>query len=269
MNRNDLLQQWLREEAQPFEGWDFSYLKDRMFEDKAPWSYMDRAGELMQQATALIDVDTGGGERLLALRDRWPAKVVATEGYSPNFHLATERLAPLGVQVLLVQLSETSPLPLAAGEFDLILNRHGAINSEEFARILAPGGTFLTEGVHPLWAWDLMVVFHATTQWPHATPENYLHRLKAAGLTIEVLEDWQGKLRFTDVGAIVYYLKAIPWTVPGFSVRTHQAGLFTLQERVVAGEELAFTARTFLIEARKPKLHEKPDQQKVCVERLS
>gem|GEM_PF-1972829 len=34
-------------------------------------------------------------------------------------------------------------------------------------------------------------------------------------------EDWQGALCFTDVGAIVYYLKALPWPVPGFMVEMH------------------------------------------------
>jgi hypothetical protein len=40
---------------------------------------------------------------------------------------------------------------------------------------------------------------------------------------------WRGELRFADVGAIVYYLKAVPWLVDGFSVATHQGVLFALQ----------------------------------------
>ena len=41
-------------------------------------------------------------------------------------------------------------------------------------------------------------------------------RLRAAGLAIVDVQDWQGSLRFLDVGALVYYLKAVPWLVPGF-----------------------------------------------------
>jgi hypothetical protein len=58
-----------------------------------------------------------------------------------------------------------------------------------------------------------------------------------------------GKLAFTDVGAIVYYLKAIPWSVPGFSVDTHLDHLLQLQQRLEQGEALAFEARLYLIEA--------------------
>ena len=89
-------------------------------------------------------------------------------------------------------------------------------------------------------------------QWPDATPEKYLPLLEAAGLTIVTVEEWEGRLVFADVGAIVYYLKATPWEVPGFTVRTHLPSLLALQERLEAGEELGFHAAKYLIEARKP-----------------
>ncbi len=148
MKPRDLIDQWTREEQQPFAGWDFSYLKGRITEDPLPWSYAARAAELMHLATAMVDLDTGGGEWLLELRDDWPPHVVATEGYPPNFKLATERLAPLGVLVSPVELRDDDPLPFADRAFDLVLNRHAAFNPAEVARILAPGGTFLTQQVH-------------------------------------------------------------------------------------------------------------------------
>lgn len=246
-----MIEVWQREERQPFAGWDFSYLDGRMLEDQAPWSYSARAAELLRRSAAVIDLDTGGGERLLKLRADWPVKVVATESYPPNFKLATERLAPCGAQVLDVCITDTGPMPFADGEFDLVLNRHSGFNSEEVARILAPGGVFLTQQVHGLWAYDLLAAFDASPQWPEATPEKYLPRLRAAGLTIVDAREWSGRLGFTDVGAIVYYLKAVPWLVPGFSVETHARHLHALQRRLERGAELVFTARKYLIEARK------------------
>jgi hypothetical protein len=52
------------------------------------------------------------------------------------------------------------------------------------------------------------------------------------------------------VGAIVYYLRAVPWLVPGFSVDTHLDALLALHNRLARGEELIFQARKYLIEAR-------------------
>lgn len=103
-----------------------------------------------------------------------------------------------------------------------------------------------------MWAWDLLAAFDVKPQWPDATPAQYVPRLEAAGLTIATIEGWEGNLAFTDVGAIVYYLKAVPWDVPGFTVTTHLPYLLALQERLETGEELKFYAAKYLIEARKP-----------------
>jgi hypothetical protein len=43
-----------------------------------------------------------------------------------------------------------------------------------------------------------------------------------------------------DVGAIVYYLKAVPWFVPWFSVDTLVSYLLRLQDRLDGGQELIF-----------------------------
>jgi len=129
MNTYELIERWKREEQQPFGGWDFFYLAGRMIEEPLPWSYTTRAAELLQHASAVVDMDTGGGERLLELRQYWPQKVVATEHYPPNLQLATERLAPFGVEVVDVQLTnDRRPMPFANGAFDLVLNRHGGFN---------------------------------------------------------------------------------------------------------------------------------------------
>jgi len=249
MNTNELIEIWKREEQEHFSGWDFSYLEGRMLEDQAPWSYLSRAAELMRYSSSVIDMDTGGGERFLQLQEHWPSKVVATEEYPPNFRLATERLSPPGVRVVDVRLTEDDPMPFADGEFDLVLNRHSPFNPGEVARILAPGGTFLTQQVHALWACDLLAAFDAKPQWPDATPEKYVPQLKAAGLTIVDTREFSGQLSFTDVGAIVYYLKAVPWLVPGFSVERYSEHLLALQRRLESGEGLAFVAKKYLIEA--------------------
>jgi SAM-dependent methyltransferase len=251
MTINDLIESWRAEERQPFIGWDFSYLDGRWIEEQAPWSYLTRAGELMDVSRSALDMDTGGGERLLRLRPRWPARMAACEAYPPNFKLASERLNPLGVEVKSVKLTRRDPMPYADGEFDLVLNRHSAFNSREVARILAPGGTFLTRQVDGHWAEDLEAVFGAKPQWPDATLTNSRRWLEDAGLQIVDAQDWRGHFSFTDVGAIVYYLRHVPWLVPGFSVETHLNGLLALQARLDSGEPLTFFAGYFLIEARK------------------
>jgi len=252
MRSSSLVETWKLEESQPFTGWDFEHLDERMVEELPPWSYMDRAAELMSHSDAILDMGTGGGERLLDLREYWPEIVVATEDYLPNLKLVRGRLETLGVRVEKVELSRKGSMPFDDQEFDLVLNRHSGFNCSEVARILAPGGTFLTQQVHGLWAQDLLAEFGASPQWPDSTMEYYLPRLESSGLNIMVMQEWEGNLTFRDVGAIVYYLKAVPWLVPGFSVEKHIEDLVRLQNRLDSGDELIFSARKYLLEAQKP-----------------
>jgi hypothetical protein len=66
-------------------------------------------------------------------------------------------------------------------------------------------------------------------------------------MTIIKHETWQDNLQFTDVGAIVYYLHAVPWLLPEFRVENHLHTLVSLQHQLEALEELCYEARKFLI----------------------
>jgi SAM-dependent methyltransferase len=252
MKREDLIEKWKYEEQQPFIGWDFSYLDGRMLEEQPNWSYSERAAELMKLSSSVVDLDTGGGERFLQLHEYWPSKVVATEHYPPNFKLATERLSPFGAKVMDIEVNDFVDMPFEDGEFDLVLNRHASFNPSEIGRVLAPGGIFFTQQIHGLWVVDLLDAFGTKPEWPDTTPENHMSRLQDAGLEIINVQDWSGDLTFTDVGAIVYYLKAVPWLVAGFSVESHLEYLLELQKQLENKESLTFTARKYLMEAGKP-----------------
>ena len=139
-SKDELIESWLLEEEQPFVGWDFSYIEGRMSEGREHWSYLERAADLMRCSSSVVDMDTGGGEKLLSLREHWPARVVATEDYPPNFELAAERLSLFGVTVVRAAVSDIAPMPFGDSEFDLVLNRHAAFNASEVARVLSEGG---------------------------------------------------------------------------------------------------------------------------------
>ena len=92
-------------------------------------------------------------------------------------------------------------MPFRDGEFELVLNRHAQFNPSEVARVLSPGGTFLTQQVHGMWLWDLQAAFDAPPSLPHNSPAKYVPNLEAAGLTMTAVEEWEGRLVFADVGA--------------------------------------------------------------------
>jgi len=251
--RDPLVASWLQEEATPFKGWDFSHLSGRWHEEHPPWSYEDLAREALQRARSAVDLGTGGGERLSGLADAFPSDMFATEAYEPNIPLARERLAPLGATVVPYRSEDLvgGPLPFADASLDVVLDRHESYDAREVARVLAPGGRFLTQQVDGESLAELLDLFRAVPAAPLVKLDRFVADATRAGLTIDRAEQWWGSSTFSDVGALVYYLKAIPWSVSGFSVATHERVLRELQARLEREGSLRFRAGRFLIVARR------------------
>ncbi len=58
-------------------------------------------------------------------------------------------------------------------------------------------------------------------------------------------------MEFSDVGAVIYFLRKVVWTVPGFTVEGYRDRLRELHDQIqVEGTFIAHAART-LIEARR------------------
>jgi SAM-dependent methyltransferase len=248
-----LLESWLAEERTPFSGWDFAHLDGRAVEDPLPWSYLDIVRSRLVGARSLLDLGTGGGEVLSELRDSFPSRVVATEAYAPNVAVARQRLGPLGVDVVPYEADDNGALlPFADASFDVIISRHEAYTPREVARVLTREGAFVTQQVAGDYLSALRAAFGARDQWPHVTLANFVEDLRAAGFLIDLAQESRGNMTFRDVSAIVYFLHAIPWEVPGFSVQRHEPVLRDLQRRLELDGALRFATGHFLIAARKP-----------------
>jgi SAM-dependent methyltransferase len=255
MATSDLQDQWLRAAAAPFEGWDFSYLDGRFVEGPPPWDYLALARNAVAQALDILDVATGGGEVFASLAP-FPGRAAAVEGYVPNLPIARRRLEPLGIPVF--QGNTRSGMPFDDGSFDLVLNRHGGFRAAEMHRILKPRGVFLTQQVGGDNLADLAAVFGAALPYPDNTLSRVREDLVDLGCEIRRGEECRRPVTFYDVAAVVYFLKAVPWVVPGFEVERHLAGLEALQARLDEDGPLRFTYTRFLIEAVKQDAPRRP-----------
>jgi hypothetical protein len=133
-----------------------------------------------------------------------------------------------------------------------VINRHSGFNIAEVERVLAPGGTFLTQQVDGTNLADLSAAFDTVQPWTWFTLDWLLSRIAETSLIVEQAQAWEGKTRFHNVGALVYYLKAVPWIVEGFSVETHLSYLLKLQERLEREGALAFADKSMIVRASKP-----------------
>lgn len=244
----DLISQWKKDEQTSFAGWDFSYIRSRIIEESPFWNYELLAKELMIKSNSFLDIATGGGE-ILSRLGPFPKEAYAIEGYEPNVSVAQNKLEPLGVKVTFND--EMEKYPLTDNKFDLVLNRHGGLNLPEIYRVLNKDGYFLTQQVGGDNLDDLLAFFGTKPKWPENILEIVSKKMKEIGFKIKKSEKWNGYIKFLDVGALVYFLKNIPWMVDGFSVDNQLEYLKKLQLKVEKGEELKFNLNRFLILAEK------------------
>ena len=233
-------------------GWDFSWLDGRATEERPSWGYQRLLSKRLASVSAALDIHTGGGE-VLAGAGPFPPTMAAIETWPPNAALATKLLHPLGVVV--VAIPDEPPLPFADQAFDLVTSRHPvSVRWTEIFRVLRPGGTYFAQHIGPATMAELVEYFIGPQpeKWAEFHPDTVSAQAQAGGLRMVDLRMERLRAEFFDIGAVVYFLRKVIWTVPDFTVARYRDRLRELHERIeTEGPFVAHSTRV-LVEARKP-----------------
>lgn len=245
----------------PFSGWDLSWLDRHSRTQPLPWDYDAEVAARAHTARTMLDMGTGGGEVLSRLPAR-ASRTVATEAWPPNVPVAGRRLLPLGIPLVQDEgardnmdqagAEDGGRLPFGDGSIDLICNRHESFLAAEVSRVLAPGGGFVTQQVdyhdHDRLARLLGI------EMP-AEPDSWIglaeRQVTEAGLVIEESARADEPIYFDDIAGVVYYLKAVSWSIPGYSLEKHRDRLRAVFEDPGAWP-VTSSQRRFLLIASKP-----------------
>jgi hypothetical protein len=142
-------------------------------------------------------------------------------------------------------------MPFRTGTFDLIVNRHEAFRATEVSRVLAPGGTFITQQVD-FHSYDGLyeLLGLAVPKQPESWLPVALQQVSDAGLTVQGAVRGEERTQLNDVAAVIYYLHVVSWAIPEFSLHTCMARLRAAYDD--AGRwPLTLRLRRFLLAARK------------------
>ncbi|MCG5466345.1 class I SAM-dependent methyltransferase [Micromonospora sp. MED01] len=237
--------------AAPVDGWGFGWLAGRATEERPPWGYARLVAERMARADAALDVDTGGGE-VLAEVPCPPKLLAATEAWPPNVEVARRTLRRVGASV--VAVASDGPLPFRDASFDLVVSRHPVRTDwVQTARVLRPGGTFLSQQIGAGTMRELSEAILGPLPSPtQRHPEHAVAAAEAAGLRVVDLRRATLRATFADVGAVVWFLRKVIWTVPGFTVDRYRAPLRALHHRIATEGPFVAHAQRFLVEALRP-----------------
>jgi SAM-dependent methyltransferase len=241
--------------AVPVEGWDFSWFAGRATEERPPWGYQRLLARRLATASAALDVQTGGGEVFagaLAGLDPPPAALAATESWPPNLPVARGNLDRFGVSI--VDVADDAPLPFPEGSFDLVASRHPTeLCFAEVARVLRPGGTFLSQLVGPGSVRELTdFMMGPQPVGESRSPARASAAAADAGLAVVDLREAALRMAFHDVAAVAVFLRKVIWIVPGFTIEGYRDRLAAMHERIRDEGPFVAHSQRFLVEARKP-----------------
>jgi SAM-dependent methyltransferase len=246
-----LKEYWLSEEQHSFKGWDFSHLDKRTSEEPLPWNYDEIVRQYLNPNSILLDMGTGGGEYLLTLNHPY-CNTFATEAYPPNFELCKNKLKPLGIDVR--QVLNDNYIPFENEMFDIIINRYEFFDINEVYRLLKPGGLFITQQVGGLNNKELsrlLISDFKEVISSDFTLENNIKLIQGKGLTILKSNEYFPKLKFFDVGAVVYFAKIIEWEFPNFTVNSCFKQLCDLQLLIEQQGFIESAEHRFIVVAQK------------------
>lgn len=123
-------------------------------------------------------------------------------------------------------------LPFDADYFHPIINWHAGYYPPALKRIITGGGLFITQQVGSLSASSLIQSLVGRAGW------------RFSG--IRVGEDISFT-RLSDLGAVLFFLKALPWLVEDFSVKAYTGPLYDLHLRIEKKGYLDVVKRRFFL----------------------
>jgi len=134
----------------------------------------------------------------------------------------------------------------------LILNKHESYDPAELRRIISDDGVFLTQQVGGLN--DRQVNEHfdvpINDEFKNWNLSTALEEIEQAGFKVEYCKEEFPVQRFYDVGALVYYLKAIPWQIPNFSIEEYMDDLYKIHRIIQNAGYFEVNQHRFIIKAR-------------------
>lgn len=185
---------------------------------------------------------------LAALRPALPEHLVATEEWARNAPIAFHRLGPLSVSVVRCR---SVVLPFADATFDVVFDRHEAFAPAEVARVLRPGGEFVTQQVGPQQMRELRSFLPRMTDFGDLR-STYSRAFERLGFHVQSSEH-DSRVVYPSLGEIVFLLGISPWTLADFDLPKDLDALIAFEARHSDRAGIVVTESRFLLVAKKPR----------------
>jgi SAM-dependent methyltransferase len=204
-------------------GWDFSGMSE--LRQPVPWEYREVVQRYLRSSDAVLDVGTGGGERLRELAGAFGHGVgIDADPAMARFARENSAAANLSFRV------SSHRLESVPETFDVIIDRHAPFDLSAVAAHLRPGGYFITQQVGER---NMACVKAALGQRPG--PLAMQRRAFAASeLSLLALLEYDVEYVVRDIESLVFWLNALDLSHADVDGQSALASAETLN-RILAG----------------------------------
>lgn len=125
-------------------GWDFGKIK--VVSEGERWDFYEEVTRRCKKSDVLLDIGTGGGEKLLSVADR-ALLLVGIDQSEGMIRTANANLLEADKPNMRFLQMDAERLDFPAGFFNIVSCRQSGFHAKEVAKVLVEGGTFLTQQV--------------------------------------------------------------------------------------------------------------------------
>lgn len=181
------------------EGWDFSSMN--VERQAVPWHYTEIIKEYLRDEDELLDIGTGGGERVLNLAGHCK-KIVGIDNDPQMIKTATLNGKPYTNVEFYI---DTEKLENTNSTFDVILNRHAPFDLEAIKSKLKPDGYFITQQVGE----NNMLSIKQALEQPIEEPELTSDMLEKVFSKVIAKMEYDVEYVVNDVESLIFWLQAL------------------------------------------------------------
>jgi SAM-dependent methyltransferase len=194
------------------QGWDFSPVRERR--DPVPWDYVEVVHRYLRPTDRVLDVGTGGGEKLLSLAPCFGTGT-GIDASSEMIETALEHQASASISNVSFDVMRAEDLHFSDNAFDVVVNRHCTVDAGECYRVLRPGGFFITQQVGPRNTRNICALFGCGPggQYEQDTTQNLLvlaEAFRALGGCVICSAEYDVRYWFLDVASLLFWHQAVP-----------------------------------------------------------
>lgn len=204
-------------------GWDFPDMNE--LRQPVPWEYRDVVLRYLRPSDAVLDVGTGGGERLRDLAGSF-GHGLGIDIDPGMVSLASENPAAGNLEFRV----GSERLESVAETFDVIIDRHAPFDLSAVAAHLEPGGYFVTQQVGE----RSMACVKAALGQPAGPPPIQRRTVAASGLRLLAFLEYNVEYVVRDIESLIFWLNALDLGHADIDGRSALASAATLN-RVLAG----------------------------------